>query len=114
MIGARSGGGIMLLDLATDSVRELVPGGYDPKYVETGHILYIDPSGGLWALPFDANRRSVLGAPVPILEGVSNSPAPGGRRFSRFSISRNGTLVYGAGGAGLGHATRIGNSVQSC
>ncbi len=106
VIGARSGGGIMLLDLETDSVRELVPGGFDPKYVETGHILYVDTSGGLWALPFDANRGSVLGAPVPILEGVSIFPAPPGRRFSRFSISRNGTLVYGAGGAGFGSDQR--------
>jgi len=95
VIGARLGGGIVLLDLETDSVRELIPGGIDPQYVETGHILYADASGGLWAVPFDAGRGEVLGGAVPILDGLSVL-GPN----ARFSVSRNGTLVYGAGAVG--------------
>ena len=95
VIGARLGGGIRLLDLETDSVRELIPGGVDPQYVETGHILYADASGGLWALPFDSGRGEVLGGAVPIFDGLSVLGVN-----ARFSVSRNGTLVYGAGGFG--------------
>ncbi len=102
VIGAVSGGGIVLLDLETDSLRELVPVGFDPHYVDTGHILYADGSGGLWALPFDASRREVLGGAVPILDGLSIYGGGGGRLYSRLSVSRNGTLIYGAGGGAGG------------
>ena len=108
VIGALLGGGIMLLDLETDSVRELIPGGIDPRYVETGHILYADASGGLWALPFDANRLEVLGGAVPLFDGLSIVTAGGGCGYARYSVSRNGTLVYGAGAsAGSADARRL-------
>ncbi len=99
VLGARFGGGIVLLDLETDSIRELIPGGLDPKYVETGHLLYADPSGGLWAVAFDAGRGEVLGVggAVPVLDGLSVL-GPN----ARFSVSRNGTLVYGEGNPGAG------------
>ena len=98
VIGARLTGGIMLLDLENDSIRELVPGGFDPQYVETGHILYADASGGLWGVPFDADRLEVLGRPVPVFDGLTVYEG----RFVRFSVSRTGTLVYGAGGGATG------------
>ncbi|MFB3111597.1 MAG: hypothetical protein ACE10G_06155, partial [Gemmatimonadales bacterium] len=100
VIGNRPGGGIMLLDLETDSVRELVSDGFDPQYVETGHVLYADASGGLWAVPFDAKRREVLGGAVPIFDGLSVVPFESSF-LARYSVSRNGTLVYGAGGRGF-------------
>ena len=98
VIGSLPARGILLLDLETDSVRDLIPGGTDPEYVETGHLLYTDASGGLWAAPFDAGRGEVLGGAVPILDGLSISAGI----FARYSVSRNGTLVYGAGGGGGG------------
>ena len=102
VIGSRGTGGIMLLDLETDSVRELIPGGLDPQYVETGHILYADASGGLWAIAFDASRGEVVGGAVPIFDGLSVLATV----FARYSVSRNGTLVYGAGGGGGGGRAR--------
>ena len=93
-------GGIMLLDLETDSLRELIPGGSDPQYVETGHLLYTVASGGLWAVAFDVNCGEVLGGAVPIFDGLSVfSFGPSGL-LARYSVSRNGTLVYGVGGGG--------------
>ena len=103
VLGAKTGlGGIMLLDLETDSIRDLIPGGHDPRYVETGHILYVDLSGGLWAVPFDTARGEVLGGAVPIFEGLSVFPY-GSASLARYSVSMNGTLVYSAGG-GVGVA----------
>jgi serine/threonine-protein kinase len=97
VIAGRDGGGIMLLDPDSDSIRELLPGGFDPKYVETGHILYVDEAGGLWAFPFDVDRSEVVGAPAPIMDGLSIYSRGTQRRYARLSVSRSGTLAYGAG-----------------
>jgi Tol biopolymer transport system component len=86
------GPSIHLLDLEADTVRELVPGGADPRYVDTGHLLWADDQGGLWAAPFDLDAGELAGDGTPILEGVSI-----GLFFARFDVSRNGTLVYGLG-----------------
>ena len=105
VIGSAYEGGVMLLDLETDSIRALIPGGRDPAYVETGHILYADASGGLWAQPFDLKRLELLGAAVPMFDGLTIvNWGPG--NVARYSVSRNGTLVYGAGGGGGGGAGR--------
>ena len=83
-----------LLDLTTDSVIELIPGGIDAMYVETGHLLYADGAGGLWAVEFNVGRGDVVGDAVPVLDGLSIL----GAQWARYSVSRNGTLVYSSGG----------------
>ena len=93
----------LILDLEADSVRVLRAGAFDAVYVETGHLLYADLSGTLWAVAFDARRGEVVGEPVTLFDGVSIF---GGNQFARYSVSRSGTLVYstglvgGAGGLG--------------
>ena len=90
----------LILDLETDSVRVLRAGVIDAMYVETGHLLYTDVSGTLWAAAFDARRAEIVGEPVTLLDGVSR-PSP---FLARFAVSDNGTLVYSSGymGAGIG------------
>jgi serine/threonine-protein kinase len=95
IVAEQNGPSVVLLDLETDSVRTLFPGALDPMYVETGHILYADPTGQLWAAAFDVRRSEVTSQPVPVLGGVFVSR----NTFARYSVSRHGTLVYGAGGA---------------
>jgi len=90
-------GDVVLLDLETDSVRTLVADAYQPELSETGHLLYSDDTGGLWAVAFDMTRLDVVGTAVPIFGGLSISTGFGSW-FARYSLSRNGTLVYGAGG----------------
>ena len=95
-----------LLDLTTDSVIELIPGGIDAMYVETGHLLYADVAGGLWAVEFNVGRGEVVGDAVPVLDGLSILNG----QWARYSVSRNGTLVYStglAGGAGGLGAQRL-------
>ena len=84
----------LILDLQTDSVRVLQAGAIDAVYVETGHLLYTDVSGTLWAVAFDARQGEVVGEPVTLFDGVSR---PGGP-WARFTVSQNGTLVYSTGG----------------
>ena len=96
----------LILDLDTDSVRVVRAGAIDAMYVETGHLLYADVSGTLWAVAFDARRAEVVGDPVTLLDGVS---IPTGDQ-ARFAVSQNGTLVYGAGSianSGTGGGRRL-------
>ena len=88
----------LILDLQTDSVRVLRAGAIDAVYVETGHLLYADVSGTLWAVAFDARRGEVVGEPVTLFDGVSR-PSP---FWARFAVSQSGTLVYSTGFAGAG------------
>ncbi len=84
---------VRFLDLATDSVRTLIAEGVDARFVETGHLLFAHPAGGLFAVAFDLRRREVTGQPVRVLEDVSMY---GGNQV-RYAVSRTGTLVYGTG-----------------
>ncbi len=61
----------LILDLDTDSVRVVRAGALDAAYIETGHLLYADVSGTLWAVAFDARRGEVVGDPVTLFDGVS-------------------------------------------
>jgi hypothetical protein len=77
----------------------VVPGemliGFDPQYVPSGHILYLsNGDGGLMALPFDGERREVLGEPTPVLENVRKEATYG---FGHFAAADDGTLVYAPG-----------------
>ena len=87
-----------LLDLRTDSVIELIDGGIDAMYVETGHLLYVDLAGSLWAVAFDLGMGALVGDPVPVLDGIRISRT----QWARYSVSRSGTLVYELGRGGTG------------
>jgi serine/threonine-protein kinase len=96
---------IDLIDLATDSVRMLIPEGVGAIYVRTGHILYVHPRGGLQAVAFDLDRLEVTGQPVPVLDEVERR-----LRGRLFSISEEGTLAY-VTGRGLSGGTASGQTL---
>jgi eukaryotic-like serine/threonine-protein kinase len=83
--------------------RELITGGADARYIETGHLLYMK-SGTLMAVPFNLASQQVTGAPVALLEGVMqavNAPNFGDETGAgQFTVSRSGTLLYALGGIG--------------
>ena len=91
---------IAVLDLEADTVREVLGEGVDGMYLETGHIIYAHPNGGLFAAPFDVNSLEVTGQSVPVLDDVSMPPVGAFIIRARYSVSRDGTLVYGRGGSG--------------
>ncbi len=74
LTGATARRTIAVLDLETNKRRTLVPGGSNPRYAPTGHILY-GAGGVLFAVPFDLDRLAVTGDPVPVLEDVMMSLA---------------------------------------
>jgi serine/threonine-protein kinase len=80
---------IAVLDLTTGDWEVLLPGGSNPQYARTGHVVY-GANGGLWAVPFDLGRLALAGTPVPVLDGVMTDPTGA----VEFSLSADGSLVY--------------------
>jgi eukaryotic-like serine/threonine-protein kinase len=61
---------------------------------DSGQLLFVR-DGALMAQPFDAHRLELSGVPVPVAEKLGTY-----REFGFFSASKNGILVYRAGGGG--------------
>ena len=83
-----AGGGngrLLLLDLQTGAVSQLLEQGEFPRYVPSGHILFQSdrPVPALMALPFDLRRHRVTGPPIMLVPRVGS-----------WDLSQNGTLVY--------------------
>jgi len=96
---------IVVQSLKSGERKTLVNGGFDARYVPTGHIVYA-VGGTLFALPFDAKRLEVAGGPVPIVEGVQRLTGGGTSGSAQFSFSDTGSLVYIPGPAGTFGAGR--------
>ena len=61
---------VSVFDLESDSLLPLISEGLDAMYVETGHILFAHPNGGLFAAAFDPDRLELTGQAVPVLDDV--------------------------------------------
>ena len=87
---------IAALDLQTGRHKTLFRGGSAAVFVEPGYLVY-SSRGTLLAVRFDPRRLEVSGEPVPIVDQVMDTSVGN----ANFSVSRNGTLVYVAGGGAL-------------
>jgi serine/threonine-protein kinase len=85
---------IAVLDLETGALDTVISQGTHPHYVQTGHVVYGHPDGGVFAVPFDVGARRVTGDPVPVVEDVLVF----GGGATQFAASASGTAAY-AGGA---------------
>ena len=89
---------LAVVSLETGEVTYLFPGGSNPHYSPTGHIVY-GVGGTLRAIGFDAERLELTSHnPVPVLENVNTKASGAGD----FSFSANGSLVYVKGVAATG------------
>ncbi len=70
----------------------LVENGSEPRYLESGLLLYM-LEGTMMAVRFDPAARKVTTGAVPILEGIRRSAASTGYA-GQFDLSRTGSLVY--------------------
>ena len=81
---------LAVFSLETGEVTYLFPGGSNPHYSPTGHIVY-GVGGTLRAIGFDAERLELTSNnPVPVLENANTRASGAGD----FSFSANGSLVY--------------------
>jgi eukaryotic-like serine/threonine-protein kinase len=81
---------ISMRSVGTGVRRDLIQGGTNPRYARSGHLVYAQ-GGNLMAVPFDAEKLAVMGAAVPVVEGVLQSTFSGA---AQYSFSDTGTLVY--------------------
>ena len=91
---------IAVLSLQDGTQTTLVPGGTDPHFTMSGHIVY-GVAGTLRAVGFDLDQLEVTSNPFPVVDGVSTNAAGS----AQFAVSREGSLLYMPGGvlaSGLG------------
>jgi eukaryotic-like serine/threonine-protein kinase len=81
---------IVMHSLETGARRTLIEGGWSPRYVAPGHILYAR-DGDLYAVPFDTKKKEVSGPPKKVVEGVLMSRNTGA---AYFTLSETGTLAW--------------------
>ena len=83
---------IAVLETGATEPRILIRGGSHPRYLPTGHIVYVH-DGALLATAADLRTLAVTGTPVSVVEGLGQTWSGD----TDYSISANGTLVYDAG-----------------
>ena len=92
---------IVVESLDTGRRRVVVEGGSDPRYVSSGHIVFVR-TGSLMAVPFDVRRLEVTGAPVVAVEDVMQAERGTDSSLNsgagQFSVSDSGSLAYVPGG----------------
>jgi hypothetical protein len=88
---------IALVDMETGEARELARGSA-PRYLATGHLLWVSPEGTLQAAPFDPRKGEFTGPVVSVAESLRRDSQGG----SHYAVSESGDLLYRTGGANAG------------
>ena len=89
---------ILIFEMETGEVRELVASGTNPHYVPTGHLIFGHGDGALMGVPFDLETLQTTGAQVTLLPALTVFPSGA----SQFSVSQTGTLIYDGGASAFG------------
>jgi eukaryotic-like serine/threonine-protein kinase len=71
----------------------LIEGAAEARYLPQGYLVFAR-AGTLFAVPFDPKTLALLGAAMPLVEGVLSDPATG---TAHYAVSYTGTLVYAPG-----------------
>jgi len=85
---------IAVREFGSKESRILIQGGYDGRYLPTGHLVYARGTS-LYAVRFDLERLQVSGDPVQVLEGVAHGDAGA----AEFSFSNDGLLIHRPAGS---------------
>ena len=67
----------------------VLKGGTNPRYLTSGHLAYAH-DGAIWVASFDPRSRSISGAPMRALEGVTTSVDGA----AQFAVSHEGASVF--------------------
>ena len=98
-----SSGRLAALDLDTGVVTRLGLTGTTPRYLSTGHLIYVTDTGILRAVLFDVDQLAVLGEPVDVTEAVVMRTTGA----SDYTVSDTGRLAYVPGGSPEGIGTTL-------
>jgi serine/threonine-protein kinase len=80
-----------VLDLQADTAWVLLEEVVKAWYLPTGHLLWIDRDGGVFATPFDLNQLSLSGNHQPLFEGVRVSQRQW--KSADMVLGEDGTIV---------------------
>jgi eukaryotic-like serine/threonine-protein kinase len=89
--GPESTGEIRVLDLGSGEVTTVVRDGSDARYLETRHLVYGQPMGALFAVPFDLETLTAAGTPFPVIDEIRVIRGFGATAFAASSV---GTVAY--------------------
>ena len=81
-------------NLETGEIVRLGLAGTSPRYVSSGHLVYVSVDAALLAVPFDVDRLEVTGEPVQVADDVATRISGA----AEWSVSDDGRLVYATGG----------------
>lgn len=87
---------IVAVDLRTGQRRPLVHGGMNPRYADSGHLIFTR-AGTLMAVAFDADRLEVFGQPVPVEDQILGNALGGSSHFDVGGDAAGGALVFARG-----------------
>ena len=73
--------------------RKVLIEGTGARYLSNGYLAFAR-NGTLFVVGFDPKRLEIIGAPVPVVEGVNTGASNGD---ADFAVSNNGTLVFQPG-----------------
>jgi serine/threonine-protein kinase len=93
--GGLAAADIAVLDLRAGITKVLVRGGTHARYTANGYLVYA-AAGALRAIRFDLENLATVGSSAEVLPQVMSTPFGA----VEASLSRDGTLVYAAGGFG--------------
>jgi serine/threonine-protein kinase len=95
--GSFSDAHAVTVDVATGDTTSVAQGAVLARWSETGHIIYANGSGGLFAVPFDVDALRPTGPPALAWAGLAVTGRGG---LSSFDLSASGLLVFVRGGDG--------------
>ena len=82
-------------DRKTGRIARLKINGTRPRYLSSGHLVYVAGDGSVRAVLFDLDTMTVHGNPVPILDGVTLKASAS----ANFDVTPGGRMVYVGGGS---------------
>ena len=93
---AAAGQSVAIGDLRSGEVSTLVPNAEAPRYLSTGHVIYV-VGATLMAAPFEASALTLSGESVAVIDGIAvqrNRFRSQGGVAVRVAVSPSGALVY--------------------
>jgi serine/threonine-protein kinase len=83
-------GPCVLLDLRSGEQRTLLDLAMVEARYTSGNLIYVQPNGTLWAVPYHAPNGVVSGAAVQLADNVTNS----GNAIAQLAVAPNGLVAY--------------------
>ena len=91
---------VVVQSLSSGERTVVVQAGSDAHYLPSGHLVYA-LEDGLFGVPFDADRLTVTGGAVSLVQGVQRSAGLNVTAAAHYAVSDEGTLVYVTDSAAL-------------